>query len=155
LLEQLLALDQASLSRTLASRPSLHSPIFLDHVRQTAWSALPHEPGFAECLAHVAVEQAAATRDSDEARKHVLVAYCILSAVLRLRGCPEKADLLLSRSAFLLDCSEDEIVYLRTLAVLRWQQARLSEAHALLARALLLKRPIEETAPIQLLLALL
>lgn len=155
LLEQLLALDEENLSRTLARRPSLHSPVFLDYVRQTAWSALPHEPGFAECLAHIAIEQAAATRDSEEGRRHVLVAYCILSAVLRLRGLPDKADLLLSRSAFLLDCSEDEIVYLRTLAVLRWQQARLSEAHALLARALLLKRPVEQTAPIQLILALL
>src|SRR5262249_40741996 len=63
---------------------------------------------------------------------------------------------LLERAAFLADSSQDGAVYLRSLAVLRWEQGRPQEAQALLASILPnLRRPTLEAARARLLLGLL
>jgi tetratricopeptide (TPR) repeat protein len=154
LLSELLALDRGRIADALDDRPSLLRPIFLDHVRRTALAALPQQPDLAEVLSFLAVQQSQASADVEEARRHLIAAYCLLASIRRLQRNPAEADDLLTRGSFLLGSFEDQALFLRTLAVLRWEQGRAEEAHALLARAVLLKRS-PETARIQLLLGLL
>jgi tetratricopeptide (TPR) repeat protein len=131
----------------------------LRYVRDTALSALPQQPDLAEVLAYLAIQQAEVSRDVEEARRQLLAAYCLLAAVRRLRRHPDEADALLNRAAFLLHSVDDQSLFLRTLALLRWEQGRPDEAHTLLARAVELRKgkssASSDTALSQLLLGLL
>lgn len=154
LLSDLLKLSRGRTADALETQPAFLRPIFLRYVRQTAIAALPMQPDLAEHLAFLAVQQSEASFDVEEARRHLVAAYCILAAVERLGGRPAKAEILLNRAALLVDSSEDQAFFLRGLAVLRWEQGRHEETQALLSRAALLKRS-PEAAIVQLLLALL
>jgi tetratricopeptide (TPR) repeat protein len=144
LLAELLDLPLADRPGVLAARPVLRSPEFLAFVRETGLSALPGKPAFAEALALLAVQQAQESLPVEEARRHLLWAYCVVATVRRLRRLPAQAELVLERASCLVTTGRDRALYLRTLAVLRWEQGRSDEAQALLWRP---TRRFREPAP--------
>jgi hypothetical protein len=133
LLAELLALSPRQRERAVANRPSLRRSEFLAYLRETALSALPRQPDLAESLACFAVLQAEASVPVEEARRHLLAAYCLIATVRRLRRLPAETEWLLERAAFLADSPAESALYLRSLALLRWEQGRVEEAQALLS----------------------
>ncbi len=156
LLTELLALSPRERERALANRRSFRQRGFLVHLRETAISALPRQPDLAEGLACLAVQQAEEALPVEEARRHLVAAYCVIATVRRLRRLSLQAEPLLERAAFLIDSPAESAFYLRSLALQRWEQGRPDEAQALLSRVLpLSRRPTLETARGKLLLGLL
>jgi tetratricopeptide (TPR) repeat protein len=156
LLAELLALSPRERERALANRRSFRQRGFLVHLREAAISALPRQPALAEGLACLAVQQAEEALPVEEARRHLVAAYCVIATVRRLRRLSLQAEPLLERAAFLIDYPAESAFYLRSLALQRWEQGRPEEAQALLSRVLpLSRRPTLETARAKLLLGLL
>jgi hypothetical protein len=84
ILSDLLKLSRGRAADALGTQPAFLRPVFLRYVRQTAIAALPMQPELAEHLAFLAVQQSEASFDVEEARRHLVAAYCILAAVERL-----------------------------------------------------------------------
>lgn len=91
LLAELLALSPRERRQALSTRASLRRREFLAYLRETAFAALPRQPDWAESLACLAVQQAEESLPVEEARGHLLGAYCLIAAVRRLRQLPGEA----------------------------------------------------------------
>jgi hypothetical protein len=76
-----------------------------------------------------------AARDRAEAVAALPRAFCLAANALRLDARPAAADALLAKGSLFLSDALERAFYCRTLAVLRWEQARTDEARALLAYA--------------------
>jgi tetratricopeptide (TPR) repeat protein len=105
--------------------------------------ASPEEArSFAECAVRVAA--GVLDVDPEEGRPALARALCLAANAARLRGDFGEAESALARAVRLLDGVEDRAEYCRALALVRWEQGRADEAHALLERAWSLFRLLED-----------
>lgn len=98
---------------------------------------------FARCAVRVAT--GVLKVDPEEARPALVRGLCLAANVARLRGDLGEVEASAAQAARLLDSVEDRAEYCRTLALLRWEQGRPDEAHALLERAWSLFRLLEDS----------
>jgi len=121
--------------------PRFQSLALLDWLLEQSHEHQLSNPAHAVQLARLAIRlgtgfrETAAARDRTEAVAALSRAFCLGANALRLDSKLSAAENLLTRGSLVLTDSLERAFYCRTLAVLRWEQARTDEARALLAYA--------------------
>lgn len=113
-----------------------HSADLLDLLLEQSHARQIQAPEQAAELSLLAAQLAAYLASADEEMAEPLVrALCLEVNALRLGGDLEQAEVLIEKAAVFTDSWEDRAFYCRTLALVRWEQARTAEAAALLEHA--------------------
>jgi hypothetical protein len=140
LLRELLAAEPSRQLRMIRE-PRFQSLALLDWLLEQSHEHQLSNPAQAAQLARLAIrlgtgfKETAAARDWTEAVAALPRAFCLGANALRLDSRLSAAESLLARGSLFLADSSERAFYCRTLAVLRWEQARTDEARALLVYA--------------------
>jgi tetratricopeptide (TPR) repeat protein len=131
-------LMQAEPARQLrmVREPRFQSLDLLDRLLEQSHERQLSEPSLAARLARLALRLGTGLKENrTEAAMALPRAFCLNANALRLDSRLSAADALLARGSLFLADSLERAFYCRTLAVLRWEQARTDEAQALLEHA--------------------
>ena len=138
LYEELMRQEPARQLR-IVREPRFHSLDLLDELLEQSHDRQLANPPLAAQLARLALRLGTAFRtdkaDKAEAVTALPRAFCLGANALRLDSQLAAADTLLARGSLFLADALERAFYCRTLAVLRWEQARTDEAQALLEYA--------------------
>jgi hypothetical protein len=138
---ELLAEAEPSRQLRRIAEPRFQSLALLDWLLEQSHEQQLRNPAQGAQLARLAIRlgtgfrAAEAAQDRAEAVAALPRAFCLAANALRLDSRLATADSLLARGSLFLTDSAERALYCRTLAVLRWEQARLDEARALLVYA--------------------
>jgi tetratricopeptide (TPR) repeat protein len=131
-------LMQAAPARQLrmVREPRFQSLDLLDRLLEQSHERQLSNPPLAARLARLALRLGTGFKQSrTEAVLALPRAFCLGANALRLDSRLAAADTLLARGSLFLADSQERAFHCRTLAVLRWEQARTDEAQALLEHA--------------------
>ncbi len=138
---ELLAEAEPSEQLRRIAEPRFQSLALLDWLLEQSHEQQLPNPAQGVQLARLAIRLGTGFRASEAAQDRAEAvaalprAFCLAANALRLDFRLAAADRLLARGSLFLTDAAERALYCRTLAVLRWEQARLDEARALLAYA--------------------
>ncbi len=138
---ELLAETEPSRQLRKIAEPRFQSLALLDWLLEQSHEQQLRNPAHGAQLARLAIRLGTGFRAAEAAQERAEAvaalprAFCLAANALRLDSRLATADRLLTRGSLFLADAAERALYCRTLAVLRWEQARTDEARALLAYA--------------------